>query len=89
MLPLRWSVAAVLLQLSAAVLAHGHDEAGDDGMGDMKMGAGHLNQTAQDDPWYTTPSYSGLSDHFGILLAHIILMVLAWFFILPIGASRA
>lgn len=85
---LHWPVAAVLLQFSSAVLAHSHDEGAVDDMGGMKMGDGHLNQTAGEDEWYTTPSYSGLSEHSGILLAHIILMVLAWFFILPIGTSR-
>jgi hypothetical protein len=81
----RWSVAAVLLHLSYTALAHGHDES-DDVMDGMKM-----DKKPQGDlpEWYTMDSYFGLSDHSGLILAHIVLMVLAWFFILPIGASRS
>lgn len=34
---------------------------------------------------YNDPTYAGLSAHSGMMMAHIAFMVLAWFFILPVG----
>jgi hypothetical protein len=82
---LRWTVAALLLQLASTVAAHGHDD-GTDGM-DMDMDMGGTKPSSEEaeyDP-YNDPSYAGLSAHSGMMLAHIGLMVLAWLFILPVG----
>lgn len=78
---LRWSAAAVLLQLAATVRAHGHDG----GMQGMDM-VDDRPEPEEDvhDP-YNDPSYAGLSAHSGLMLAHIAFMVLAWIFVLPVG----
>lgn len=81
----RWTVAAVLLYLSSAVLAHGHDELVRGGIDGMKMGVGNLSNVPDADDWYYMDSYSTLSTHTKVMVAHVVLMVLAWFFILPIG----
>lgn len=79
----RTTFAAVLLQLSVSVFAHGHDG----NMNDMDMGEGHslaqppVGQASSDQP----TSYFDLSAHSRTMMAHIGLMVLAWFFILPVG----
>ncbi|KAL9106604.1 MAG: hypothetical protein Q9227_008387 [Pyrenula ochraceoflavens] len=39
------------------------------------------------DSLYDIPNYAGLSQHSEIMMAHIVLMVLAWFFILPIVSN--
>lgn len=91
MVHLRWTVAAVLLQLSSVAFGHGDDEHdGKDmgGMGGMKMGAPHSNSSADPNDWYNLPSYSSLTAHSRMMTAHIVFMVLAWFFILPIGSSH-
>lgn len=80
MVQLRWSIAAVLLQCSTLILAHGHDDNGAE-----KMDGKHAAEGMIEDDLWGLPSYSQLSAHSGMMLAHIILMVLAWFFILPIG----
>lgn len=77
----QWTVAAALLQLASTVGAHGHDE----GMADMDNGVDNTAQDQQEGDPYYLPSYAGLSAHSGLMMAHIGLMVLAWFFILPIG----
>jgi hypothetical protein len=80
MISSRWAAAAVLLHLAAVAHAHGHD----DGM-DMDIAASKPQQEHNDDDPYNLPSYAGLAEHQGLLLAHIALMVVAWFFVLPIG----
>lgn len=89
MVPLRWTVAAVLLQLASLALAHGGDEGHGDGMdmGDMKEPEAHGDGSGKEIDHYDDPSYAGLGMHGNMILAHIILMVLAWVFILPIGMS--
>jgi hypothetical protein len=78
----RRAAAAALLQLAAVAYAHGHDE----GMKmDMDMESSKPQQAPNDDDPYNLPSYAGLAVHQGLLLAHIALMVVAWFFVLPIG----
>jgi hypothetical protein len=82
----RWSVAAVLLRLASRSLAHGHD----DGQGmDMDMGvpSGAVKDSGVEFEVEEMPSYAGLDQHQAQIFAHIALMVLAWFFILPIGKS--
>jgi hypothetical protein len=73
-------VAAVLLHLSVLVSAHGHHG----GMDDMDVGNGSKPEhgpTSTEEVTY----YAGLSSHAGLMMAHIGLMVLAWFFVLPLG----
>jgi hypothetical protein len=54
----------------------------------MDMGSMSNSSTAgsvdPNDPWLL-PSYSGLEAHSGSLLAHVVFMVAAWVFLLPIG----
>ena len=78
---LRWSAAAVLLQLASTVYAHGHDGSTDtmDMVHDKPQ-----PQEEEHDP-YNDPTYAGLSAHSGLMMAHIAFMVLAWFFVLPVG----
>ncbi|ETI25031.1 hypothetical protein G647_04401 [Cladophialophora carrionii CBS 160.54] len=78
----RWTVAAVLLQLASQTLAHGHDEGHDM---DMKKPEAPQHKDGEVDP-YDMPSYAGLGQHQTQIFAHVALMVLAWFFILPIAS---
>jgi hypothetical protein len=52
---------------------------------------GMLNSTNSTfDPEYerllNLPNYAGLDSHTGSILAHIVLEVIAWFFVLPLGS---
>ena len=80
----RWTVAAVLLQAASHTLARSHDEG--HGM-DMKKPEALQNSDGEV-AIYDMPSYAGLGQHQTQVFAHVALMVLAWFFILPIGESR-
>ena len=80
MVHLRISLAAGLLYLFTSVVAHGHDATNN-----MTMTAEQAAHLLAEEANWTLPSYSGLAVHSSIMLAHIGLMVLAWFFILPIG----
>lgn len=68
--------AVLLLGLAALVVAHG----GDEGMEDMGRPTMITTNTTIKQP----ESYSQL-EHSSTLVAHIVLMTLAWVFILPIG----
>lgn len=81
----RYAVAAVLLELAAQTVAHGDDEQCHGNMCDMKKPDSHEGAGASNNQ--ATPSYASLGMHGKMMLAHIALMVLAWFFILPIGKS--
>lgn len=79
------SVAALsLLELIPPALSHGHD-----GLGSTVADAGattmsHVNSSTS----FTVnspQSYFAYQEHGGFVLAHIGLMIVAWFFILPIG----
>ncbi|PGH10220.1 hypothetical protein AJ79_05475 [Helicocarpus griseus UAMH5409] len=80
-----------LLLLAATVLAHG-DEHGHGDMEGMDMGHGGMESSHND---HSAPSptaeasgpmsYFAYQKHSGTIIAHIALMVIAWFFILPIG----
>lgn len=78
------TAAAVLLLLSALAAAHGHDSSMDMGMTKVNATAPAHSSFIADKVW-NMPSYVGLGEHTGPMWAHIILMVLAWFFALPIG----
>ena len=89
MVQLRWSVAAVLLYSSSVVLAHGQDKPAGDGMEGMKMGGDHSAMPADLPDWYAMDSYSTWSAHSRMMVAHIILMTLAWCLVLPVGTFYA
>ena len=80
MVHLRTSLAAGLLYLFTSVIAHGHDATNN-----MTMTAEQAAHLLVQEANWALPSYSGLAAHSSMMLAHIGLMVLAWFFILPIG----
>ena len=82
------TAAAVLLHLSALAAAHGHDSNMDMGMTKGNTSAPAHSSFIADHVW-NMPSYVGLGDHTGSMWAHIILMVAAWFFVLPLGESSA
>lgn len=81
------SLAATALVLGALLptaLAHG-DEGADMDM-DMDMGGGmdmSADQPLPDDQY--PPTYFSHSEHRGVLLAHIGLMILGWVVMLPLG----
>ena len=66
------------------MLGHGDENGGMQGMDMLESGPVRLTDENGVD-LYDVPSYAGLSAHSSWMLAHILLMVLAWFFILPIG----
>ncbi|KIW15069.1 hypothetical protein PV08_07856 [Exophiala spinifera] len=78
----RYAIAAVLLELAAQTVAHGDDEHCHGDMCDMKKPVPHEGAAASD---AQATSYAALGMHGKMILAHIALMVLAWFFVLPIG----
>jgi hypothetical protein len=90
MLALRLSIAALLLNLFSLAAAHGDSTHGASTHGAMAMG-GMLNSTNSTfDPEYerllNLPNYAGLDSYTGSILAHIVLEVIAWFFVLPLGS---
>ena len=77
-------VAAVLFTIAAA---HGKDDSPVTPMDNMANTT--LPMYLPDgsmEPYYMS-SYAGLDSYFGWMLAHIVLEVVAWFFVLPIGQS--
>ncbi|KAK2757689.1 hypothetical protein FQN54_004658 [Arachnomyces sp. PD_36] len=92
------STASSLIYLAAPLLlaladALPHDDHHSTGM-DMNMGggtdSGHMgsapsNHTADPDDQDHLMSYFAYQKHSGMIMAHIVIMVLAWFFTLPIG----
>jgi hypothetical protein len=85
MLGLRLTIAALLLNLFSLTVAHG-----DSAHGAMNMG-GIRNSTnstygSEYEQVLNLPNYAGLDSHTGSLLAHIVLEIIAWFFVLPLGS---
>lgn len=80
MVHLRISLAAGLLYIFTSVIAHGQDAPNS-----RNMTAEQAAHALVEEANWALPSYSGLAAHSSMMLAHITLMVLAWFFILPIG----
>lgn len=88
--PIQAHAVALFFCASAAVVyAHGGAE-----KMDMDMSTDHthkaLNSTPILDPnrnWnrYDDPNYASLEAHSSLMMAHIGLMVLGWFFVLPVG----
>jgi len=82
-----WSVqaGAVLLDLVSVALAHGHDEDSS-----MKMSTGtNLSEVSRPHIYNTTemgpPSYFRHTECSRLMLLHIVLMSIAWIFVLPLG----
>lgn len=85
--------------LFAQALPHGDDDSNDNNHGgmqmdDMTMGHGMeshsshgVAQTPSPSPASGPMSYFAFEKYTGSILAHIVLEVLAWFFILPLGMS--
>ena len=87
MLSFRYITAAALLQLASSVIAHEHEEHASNGMDGMKMGGAHHPAGNDEVDKYALPNYFSLDKHANMMLAHIVLMVLAWVFVLPTGKS--
>lgn len=78
------SIAALLLHLTVSISAHGHDG----GMENMDMSQGHQPAPSNASVAHgEVVNYTDLSAHSSLMMAHIGMMVLAWFFILPVGES--
>jgi hypothetical protein len=86
MLALKLCTAALLLYLTSPSAAHGSS-----GHGMMDMAGMHNSTNSTADPLYagqySLPSYASLASYTGAVLAHVVLEVVAWFFVLPIGSS--
>lgn len=85
----RLSRAFPLLAVIHTVLGHGHDKTMDMAVYHLAQGqfpnmTGSANMTALLVP----QSYFAYADHAGLMMAHIIFMVIGWFFVLPIGTPR-
>jgi len=79
-------LAAGLLSLASVVIAHGDEEHNGMDMGDMNKPEAHSEQSGSKEiNNYDAPSYYGHDSYQNLIMAHIVLMVAAWFFILPIG----
>ena len=78
----RYAIAVALLQFSSLVLARGEEEPPANDQGSQLSSAQHgdFNHSS-------VSSYAGLDKASSVILAHIVLMVLAWFFVLPVGKS--
>ena len=81
---------AALLFLGAVPLALAHgDESNESGMGGMGAKMAHLTSAssvaALNSSTVEQQSYFTYQRHGGLMLAHIALMIVAWFFVLPIG----
>lgn len=87
--PGRLGLFLLLLTVGVAAQPHGNEH-GSMGMhGNMGSANGPLaNATAKAAESSGPISYFAHGEHFGAILTHIVLMVLAWFFILPVGMDR-
>lgn len=73
---------ALLLRLASIAEAHGHDENMSMDMGEPAMSRPTVAQASgSSDP----QTYYQYGEHPGLIMAHILLMTIAWVFILPIG----
>ena len=70
---------ALLFGATSIVSAHGLDEGKI-----MDMGNASATMASQD---AESPTYFHHAEHAGLMTAHIILMTIAWGFILPVGES--
>jgi hypothetical protein len=79
------TAAAVLLQLSTLVTAHGHGHDASMDTGNMSNASAQAHSPFLADDVWNMASYAGLSEQSGSMLGHVVFMVIAWFFALPIG----
>jgi hypothetical protein len=79
-------VATLLLLLASIVGAHRDEKIRRSDMADNGTTTFAPSNTTEHN-LYSMPSYASFSEHSGIMAGHIIFMVLAWFFILPIGMA--
>lgn len=81
----RYNVVAALLPILWLVAGHGDDEAHKAGMTgvDMTESVGIKNTTHNS--LHNKASYAALSEQSTMILAHAVVMVIAWGFLLPIG----
>ena len=79
------SACILLLGLLPFAIAHGHGH----GDGDTAMEMGESSNSRPTIPPHAATdgpqSYFQYGDRSGLMLAHIVLMTLAWVFVLPIG----
>ena len=85
-----YSNLATLLLLGAVPLALAHgDESNESGVGGTGPNMAHLTSAssvaALNSSTVEQQSYFSYQSHGGLMLAHIALMIVAWFFILPIS----
>ncbi|KAL9126404.1 MAG: hypothetical protein Q9217_004532 [Psora testacea] len=81
-----------LVELFPRAFAHGHDDPGNGGMGGGGAPVAHSTPLASDiasanmtSSQSSPESYFAFPEFGGLILAHIVLMTIAWFFLLPIG----
>ncbi len=85
---------AILSLLGLVPLAFGHgfdNDVGDPMRMDMSGGASQLvslSNTAMNSTEPVQPNFFSHSEFSGLMLAHIVSMTIAWFFVLPIGERR-
>lgn len=85
MVAIKHLLAASLLELITLVAAHGHGSQDETGLNTGPMSNGTVSPPTDLDDVWQSPSYSGLEAHSASMLAHVVFMVAAWFFLLPIG----
>ena len=91
MVPSRYAVAATLLLIAGIVAAHGDDPPPSMDMDMTATSTINSTVTTTGDPRPTNyslfwmPKYADLSSHTGLLLAHVLLEVIAWVIVLPVG----
>lgn len=81
---LRFISATLLLATNSVVLAHGHD----DHFGkteNMAPAPNSLPAATMNSSSASPQSYFAYPTLGGLMLGHIVLMIIAWFFVLPIG----
>ncbi|TPX25517.1 hypothetical protein DIZ76_010972 [Coccidioides immitis] len=84
--PARLGVFLFLLSFGVNAQPHGNEHGSMDMHSGMPAGASPSMSTSAKVAEPSGPiSYFAHGEHFGVILGHIVLMVLAWFFILPIG----
>lgn len=88
------ATALSLLEVLALAAAHGHDShaTGAEGRGSSEIAQSTPPPNLTVPVTMSTPaspsSYFSHAPHSGLMLAHIFVMTVAWFFILPVGESK-
>ena len=79
---------AALLLLEVVPRAIGHGDRHGEWGSEVNLTKVHLN-SSMDITTMPKQSYFALGKHNGLIFGHIALMIVAWFFVLPIGESRS